>query len=38
MIDETVLYHLNHRMMTALISPDVIESKPHPAIFEHIQE
>jgi beta-phosphoglucomutase-like phosphatase (HAD superfamily) len=38
MIDETVLYHLNHRMMTALISADVIESKPHPAIFEHIQE
>ena len=38
MIDETVLYHLNHRMMTALIAPDVIESKPYPAIYNYIQE
>jgi hypothetical protein len=36
MIDETVLYHLNHRMMTVLISPDVIESKPYPAIYDYI--
>lgn len=38
MIDESVLYHLNHRMMTALIAPDVIESKPYPAIHNYIQE
>lgn len=38
MIDESVLYHLNHRMMTALIGPDVIESKPHRAIHDYIQE
>lgn len=38
MIDESVLYHLNHRMMTALIAPDVIESKPYPAIHDYIQE
>jgi hypothetical protein len=38
MIDETVLYHLNHRMMTALIAPDVIESTPYPAIYDYVQE
>jgi hypothetical protein len=38
MIDESVLYHLNHRMMTALIGPNVIESKPHRAIHDYIQE
>lgn len=38
MIDESVLYHLNHRMMTALIAPDVIESKTYHAIYDYIQE
>lgn len=38
MINESVLYHLNHRLMTALISPDVIKSEPYPAIYDYIQE
>lgn len=38
MINESVLYQLNHRLMTALISPDVINSEPYPAIYDYIQE
>jgi hypothetical protein len=38
MIDESVLYHLNHRMMTALIAPVVIENKPYPFAIKICRE